>query len=98
MSWGMMYIAKLKCPRRDTTSCLVLLEEKTKHAMMVIKRSSFSLGIEVKFCVSRIMLYNSSEWAGPLVFSSERDTRDTIFFKNFVNYVTTGSGGSLKAL
>lgn len=45
------------------------------HVIMVIMRSIFYLGSEVvKFCMSRMMPKNSSKWAGPLVFSSERGT------------------------
>ncbi len=68
--WGMMRIAKFKCPSSDRSSCLRQQRLLTRVAATRIILSIFSFGSETwDLTESRLMPRNSMDVAGPRFFS-----------------------------
>lgn len=68
-----MLIVKLRCPRRESISCLEMEHEEIKDSVKDLILRSLSLGREA--CIlteSSKMQRNSREIDGPRVFSFER--------------------------
>ncbi len=70
---GMMRIAKFKCPRMDSSSCLEQLGLAKRVDATRIDLSIFSFGREAwNFCESKLIPKNSMEVLGPAVLSWAR--------------------------
>lgn len=73
--WGIIRIAKLRCPNKESNSRFVMTVEDSKDKSRKLMQLSFSLGSEACIAtLSSIIPRNSSDLMEPIVFSSASGT------------------------